>query len=121
MIYIKWLTDCWGTGHFPNLITTLINMFLKPTGSGTNKANYLWGEGPTYTQTTIQQIFVLIAVVSVPIMLIPYPIIQYKSQFRNKMQSEESIKKIAHYSEFIIHSVIETIEFVLGCVSNTAS
>jgi len=91
MIYIKWLTDCWATGHFPNLITTLINMFLKPTGPGKDIKDYLWGDGST--QLIIQQVFVLIAVVSVPLMLIPYPIIQFKSQFR-KNEMEENTKII---------------------------
>merc|ERR1719355_112414 len=64
---------------------------------------------------------------AVPWMLIPKPIWIYMEMNSSKVAVEdEEHGEAAHeehhdFSEVIIHQVIETIEFVLGTVSHTAS
>mmetsp|Transcript_6404 Transcript_6404/g.10091 ORF Transcript_6404/g.10091 Transcript_6404/m.10091 type:complete len:883 (-) Transcript_6404:1378-4026(-) len=134
----------------PGLITTLINIALKP-GTVEHKDQLYSG------QATVQVILLLIAVIQVPLMLIPKPYIlikrlnnQHKSgavghgprRYSRNDSTEELITRDralddeqmgAHGDEseedhdehgagdIAIHQAIETIEFTLGCVSNTAS
>lgn len=139
--------DYGGTGDGcqpPNIITTLINIALAP-GSV---------EEPMYSgQSTVQQILLLCAFVSVPVLLLakPYFIHQRTKATvhrkkdddlplftvepttvvsRNSIQQDEDCFGFNEHNhedenhdimEIVIHQGIETIEFVLGMVSNTAS
>lgn len=188
LIIIKWLTDFKGReNRAPSIINTMINIPLKGA--------YIEGDAFISDQKTNQNIslvLLLIAVICIPIMLIPKPIIlisrldhhedeehgeqkkskvvpsqedepsgdkQYnklgdgeeakegndkesnkKSKGSKKDQNENSseadqareFKKKSDIalagpqeshsgSEIVIHQLIETIEFVLGTISNTAS
>ena len=103
----------------PNLITTLINIALMP------------GEvdEPMYAgQAGIQNILLLIAFVSVPILLLAKPYFLSKQMEANSVSHADDEEEGEHdnseehgFGEIVIHQAIETIEFVLGMVSNTAS
>mmetsp|Transcript_18286 Transcript_18286/g.42092 ORF Transcript_18286/g.42092 Transcript_18286/m.42092 type:complete len:874 (+) Transcript_18286:101-2722(+) len=101
----------------PNLITTLINIALAPGVV----------DEPMYAGQDKIQIFLLfLAFASVPVLLLAKPLI-LKRQHENAHNNEHVVE--AHgeeeeehgFGEIIIHQAIETIEFVLGMVSNTAS
>jgi V-type H+-transporting ATPase subunit a len=104
----------------PVLITTLINIALSP---GTV-------DEPLYKgQAGVQNLLLLLAVASVPILLLAKPLILSRQSHAPEVvhHSDEEEGDDEHgeedhgFGEIIIHQAIETIEFVLGMVSNTAS
>jgi len=100
----------------PNLITTLINIALSP-GSV---------DEPMYKgQSGIQTFLLLCALISVPVLLLAKPFALKKRQEQQHAHDEEAHggggEDHGEFGEIIIHQAIETIEFVLGMVSNTAS
>jgi V-type H+-transporting ATPase subunit a len=105
----------------PNLITTLINIALQPG----NVAEPMY-----YGQAGIQNVLLLCALASVPVLLLakPYilsqqthqPIHHHSDEEDGLMDGEEEEEEHS-FGEIVIHQAIETIEFVLGMVSNTAS
>ncbi|KAK9691038.1 hypothetical protein RND81_09G171800 [Saponaria officinalis] len=122
----------WCTGSKADLYHIMIYMFLSPTDE--------LGENELFAgQKTVQMVLLLLALVSVPWMLLPKPfILKYKHQRRHQgeayapLQGEESLQVEAshdshggheefEFSEVLVHQLIHTIEFVLGAVSNTAS
>jgi len=150
LIFVKWCSD-WSIGHpdgVPNLINTMINMPLQMGGLGDEPPT--WGTKEDTWQTTVQPILLVIAVLSIPMMLVPKPILEYRA---HKAALQEAAAGNAHHGggssktndeeasmgkdydkeehggheeehslgDLFIHQSIETIEFVLGCVSNTAS
>ena len=109
----------------PVLITTLINIVLAPGVV----------DEPMYAgQATVQNLILLCALCSIPVLLLAKPFFM-KQQAHTPIthHSEElplyvddhdrhSDEEEEHdFSEVLIHQGIETIEFVLGMVSNTAS
>ena len=139
MIILKWVTD-WNynwTDSAPNLISVTMNMFLK-MGSLDDQTP-LWGDKEG--QESIQLSLMLIAVICVPLMWLVKPLYEnYHHKNANghlqeahpgldiaqKYQSFEGEEHLAKVQEFdfgeeFVHQSIETIEYVLGCVSNTAS
>ncbi len=108
----------------PSLITTLINMALAP-GSVTD---------PMFDgQSELQLFLVLVAVLCVPTMLLVKPIMinrRHKAESHShgthiEMEGDDEHADDTHeehgFGEMMIHQTIETIEFVLGMISNTAS
>uniref|UniRef100_A0A7S2DW68 V-type proton ATPase subunit a n=1 Tax=Helicotheca tamesis TaxID=374047 RepID=A0A7S2DW68_9STRA len=98
----------------PNLITTLINIALAP------------GEvdEPMYKgQAQVQNLLLLIAFASVPILLLVKPYLLSKQHDNHQHHDEDGGEEEEEhgFGEILIHQAIETIEFVLGMVSNTAS
>lgn len=103
----------------PNLITTLINIALQPGDV----------DEPMYNgQAFLQNILLLIAFVSVPILLLAKPYLLKRQMDAAHAvghahdDDEDGEEDEEHgFGEIVIHQAIETIEFVLGMVSNTAS
>jgi len=103
----------------PNLITTLINIALAPGVV----------DEPMYEgQAAIQNVLLAVAFISIPVLLLAKP------YFINKDMEAAAANPHGHdeegaadgdhgdgFGEIVIHQAIETIEFVLGMVSNTAS
>ena len=104
----------------PNLITSLINIALQP--GNVDEPMY-------YGQAGIQNILLLIAFASVPILLLAKPYFlskQHQSTVHHHAHDDEEHGEADEdddhgFGEILIHQAIETIEFVLGMVSNTAS
>jgi V-type H+-transporting ATPase subunit a len=105
----------------PNLITTLINIALQPGDV----------DEPMYPgQPGIQNVLLICAFVSVPILLLAKPYllsrqthapIHHATDEEGQDDHEEEDDGHDGFGEIVIHQAIETIEFVLGMVSNTAS
>jgi V-type H+-transporting ATPase subunit a len=105
----------------PNLITTLINIALLP---GNVDEPMFAGQG------SIQNVLLIIAFSSVPVLLLAKPYFLSKQQHQPIVHhsddvegghEEEDDHEDHGFGEIVIHQAIETIEFVLGMVSNTAS
>jgi V-type H+-transporting ATPase subunit a len=122
----------------PSLITTLINIALKPGDV----------DEPMYDgQASLQTVLLLVAFICVPIILFGKPYVLWKAH-QEKLRSGvlgdahdvenrgrgDSVDSASHLidkegeeeeefnmNEIFVHQAIETIEFVLGMVSNTAS
>jgi V-type H+-transporting ATPase subunit a len=148
MIMIKWTTD-WSRdpSQAPSIITQLMNIFLK---GGSVDGKPVWGLDNPQQQEGLHLWILIICGICVPLMLFPKPIITYMREQKNSNSRRGSIssqnfnrfvddehehaegEKVSHqkhsgghgshaFGEIFIHQAIETIEFVLGSISNTAS
>jgi len=106
----------------PNLITTLINIALQPGNV----------DEPMFAgQAGIQNVLIILAFLSVPVLLLAKPYFLSRDMAAAKGHSHGDEEHGDHdeghgdeehgFGEIVIHQAIETIEFVLGMVSNTAS
>ncbi|CAP23708.1 Protein CBR-VHA-6 [Caenorhabditis briggsae] len=138
-----------GSNCAPSLLIGLINMFMvksrDPTfafdiNNGKGKYNATLDDGTKYTYTDYDQcylqqwypnqslveiILLLIAVVSVPVMLLVKP---FYIRWRHSRglpvdlgHGPEDEHGEFNFGDVMVHQAIHTIEFVLGCVSHTAS
>ncbi|KAJ8015744.1 hypothetical protein DPEC_G00029330 [Dallia pectoralis] len=128
MVIFKWLAyTTTESSSAPSILIHFIDMFLFTE----NKEN-----PPLYHgQTVVQQILVVLALCSVPVLLLGKPIQEYvthKMKHRhlerdrrpllaergsiNSLQEEEF-----DVADVFMHQAIHTIEYCLGCISNTAS
>jgi V-type H+-transporting ATPase subunit a len=126
MIFIKWGTD-WSSdpSKAPSIITQLMNIFLK---GGSVDGKPLWGT--ISSQESLHFMLLVVALICIPVLLFPKPILLYLRS-KNKPQGYQSLHEDEHkshsahedesFANLFIHQSIETIEFTLGCVSNTAS
>ncbi|XP_057621257.1 V-type proton ATPase 116 kDa subunit a 4 [Chionomys nivalis] len=138
MIIFKWCRyDAHTSQKAPSILIHFISMFLF---------DYSDANAPLYGhQQEVQTFFVIIALISVPWMLLIKPFLLRAKHQKSQLQSftihEDDIegshssasaqKKTAgtkgdHEEEFnfgdiFVHQAIHTIEYCLGCISNTAS
>uniref|UniRef100_A0A8C8A7B0 V-type proton ATPase subunit a n=1 Tax=Oryzias sinensis TaxID=183150 RepID=A0A8C8A7B0_9TELE len=146
MIFYKWLAfSAEDSSHAPSILIHFINMFLMQGGE----------VQPLYTgQHGLQVFLVVIAVFSVPVLLLGKPLYlywlqhgrrhlgMYRGYERVRRSSDEELyllrthdeeegssysnlsgsgeKTTEQVNEFL-HQAIHTIEYCLGCISNTAS
>jgi V-type H+-transporting ATPase subunit a len=139
LIIYKWCMD-WAVlmpqgKNPPSLINVLISIVLKP--GNLSAADSLWTN-----QAAAQLVVLIIMGITVPMMLLPKPFILFKQQqaahhaaggdhvrLKGGDDEEKADGKVGHGEEheehslgdLIVHQAIETIEFVLGSISNTAS
>ncbi|CAA7260879.1 unnamed protein product [Cyclocybe aegerita] len=130
-ILYKWSID-WtkATTQPPSLLNMLISMFLEP--GKVNPATQLYrGQG------TVQLILLALAGICVPWLLVTKPYLAWKEMHKTQgislqdeeegngqalLQAAEDDEQEHHdFGEVVIHQVIHTIEFCLGCISHTAS
>jgi V-type H+-transporting ATPase subunit a len=142
IILYKWTIDWSRTDQSPpNLIQTMIGMFLAPGSVDADMQLYAGQAG-------FQKFLLIVALLSVPTMLVVKPYLNNKkhkaqmgAQGHRRQHDIEDLEieehkdqEVAHgggggghghgpysYSDDMIHQGIHTIEFVLGAVSNTAS
>ncbi|KAI4543449.1 hypothetical protein MG293_006243 [Ovis ammon polii] len=105
MIIFKWCSFSVSVSRrAPSILIHFINMFLFNYKDSSNVPLYQY-------QQEVQSFFVIMALISVPWMLLIKPFIlranHRKSQF--------------NFGDIFVHQAIHTIEYCLGCISNTAS
>ncbi|KAJ1488313.1 V-type ATPase, V0 complex, 116kDa subunit family [Baffinella frigidus] len=111
----------------PSLLDTLIKMFME-LGSVAVSNQVIPGQGP------LQIILILMAFISVPMLLLPKPyILKWRHEAAQHHQLHDEDEQEASgggghgdghefdFGEEMVHQMIHTIEYVLGCISNTAS
>ena len=131
MIYIKWGTD-WSEdpSKAPSIISQLLMLFLNmgSTGPDNNKTPLFHREDYTF-QESFQFNALIISVICIPVMLIVKPTVDFfklpkgeinENNEENK-ENKENKKSQVTVTDLAVNQIIETIEYVLGTVSHTAS
>uniref|UniRef100_A0A673LDP3 V-type proton ATPase subunit a n=1 Tax=Sinocyclocheilus rhinocerous TaxID=307959 RepID=A0A673LDP3_9TELE len=120
MVIYKWVVyGPMTSDSAPSILIHFIDMFLFTE----NKDNK-----PLYTgQMVVQKVLVIVAVLSVPVLLLGKPMQEYITHRRQRTPlSVSNPSEFIYFSEFdaanvFMHQAIHTIEYCLGCISNTAS
>uniref|UniRef100_A0A8C1RWF6 V-type proton ATPase subunit a n=1 Tax=Cyprinus carpio TaxID=7962 RepID=A0A8C1RWF6_CYPCA len=113
MVIYKWVVyGPMTSDSAPSILIHFIDMFLFTE----NKDNK-----PLYTgQMVVQKVLVIVAVLSVPVLLLGKPMHEYITHRRKRPQLSVSDPSFDTANVFM-HQAIHTIEYCLGCISNTAS
>uniref|UniRef100_A0A7N8YBM4 V-type proton ATPase subunit a n=1 Tax=Mastacembelus armatus TaxID=205130 RepID=A0A7N8YBM4_9TELE len=130
MIFYKWLAfGARDSSRAPSILIHFINMFVMQGKDIT----------PLYPgQTGLQIFLVVIAMLSVPVLLLGKPIYLYwlfrggkglrrrrvsvkPKEGLDEMTIREALPKEFDFADVLLHQAIHTIEYCLGCISNTAS
>lgn len=132
-IIVKWLTD-WTGKNAPGVINTMIVMFIN----GGVKPKDDLSDDILSDQKKVMNICVMAAAICIPPMLLGVPCLglkghkthdtDYESAENLRIQEVRELAKNSlspqedhSFQGVFIHQMIETIEYVLGTVSNTAS
>lgn len=134
LIIIKWNTNFTDPGTATDIKSLLMEIFLKPNGEIKNP---LWGTAET--MHTFHLIILGVVAVCIVLMLIPKTLLDYsqqKKKYQYYLNNQNNYRGVGEplvgvgeikpmeepkFSDAFVHTIIETIEFVLGTVSNTAS
>uniref|UniRef100_A0A4W5P1Q3 V-type proton ATPase subunit a n=1 Tax=Hucho hucho TaxID=62062 RepID=A0A4W5P1Q3_9TELE len=115
MIIYKWLAfGARDSRLAPSILIHFINMFLMQGGDNT----------PLYPgQTGLQVFLVVVALLSVPVLLLGKPVYLYWLHRGGKSLRLLNVLSIFQFDfgDVFLHQAIHTIEYCLGCISNTAS
>uniref|UniRef100_A0A452VLX9 V-type proton ATPase subunit a n=1 Tax=Ursus maritimus TaxID=29073 RepID=A0A452VLX9_URSMA len=107
LIFYKWTAYNANTSEkAPSLLIHFINMFLFSYGDSSNSMLYSGQKG-------IQCFLVVVALLCVPWMLLFKPLVLRHQYLRRK--------HLFDFGDTMVHQAIHTIEYCLGCISNTAS
>uniref|UniRef100_A0A674GZ71 V-type proton ATPase subunit a n=1 Tax=Taeniopygia guttata TaxID=59729 RepID=A0A674GZ71_TAEGU len=123
LIFYKWIKFSAADSRVaPSILIHFIDMFLF-----TSNAENL----PLYPgQVPVQMVLVVLALASVPVLLLGTPLYQWCRQRAPRTVRPRAVggfmgitrRGIQHdFAEIFMHQAIHTIEYCLGCVSNTAS
>uniref|UniRef100_A0A8C6UWL4 V-type proton ATPase subunit a n=1 Tax=Neogobius melanostomus TaxID=47308 RepID=A0A8C6UWL4_9GOBI len=120
MIVYKWLVfSAKDSRHAPSILINFINMFLMQ-GDAVE---------PLYAgQNGLQVFLLLVAVLSVPVLLLGKPLYLYWLQKGSHRIGAYRVRngytlfiEVFNFADEFLHQAIHTIEYCLGCISNTAS
>uniref|UniRef100_A0A8C7V1P6 V-type proton ATPase subunit a n=1 Tax=Oncorhynchus mykiss TaxID=8022 RepID=A0A8C7V1P6_ONCMY len=115
MIIYKWLAfGARDSRLAPSILIHFINMFLMQGGDNT----------PLYPgQTGLQVFLVVVALLSVPVLLLGKPVYLYWLHRGGKSLRLRRVSMVERFDfgDVFLHQAIHTIEYCLGCISNTAS
>uniref|UniRef100_A0A8D3BZY5 V-type proton ATPase subunit a n=1 Tax=Scophthalmus maximus TaxID=52904 RepID=A0A8D3BZY5_SCOMX len=117
LIFYKWVAyDALTSRDAPSLLIAFINMFLFNYNDPSNKPLYRG-------QAAVQSLLVVIALACVPCMLIVKTLILRRQHlWRKNLLSQHSEEEPEfNFTDVAVHQAIHTIEYCLGCISNTAS
>uniref|UniRef100_A0A914XXB9 V-type proton ATPase subunit a n=1 Tax=Panagrolaimus superbus TaxID=310955 RepID=A0A914XXB9_9BILA len=117
-----------GSNCAPSLLIGLINMFMMKSrkkgftdGISDSPCNQqLWYPN----QDKIETVFLLVAVLSIPVMLFVKPLLQKWKVSKGQhveVHSDDGSHAEFNFGDVMVYQAIHTIEFVLGCISHTAS
>uniref|UniRef100_A0A8B9LP82 V-type proton ATPase subunit a n=1 Tax=Astyanax mexicanus TaxID=7994 RepID=A0A8B9LP82_ASTMX len=107
LVFYKWTAyNAKISRDAPSLLIAFINMFLFNYNDPTNKPLYRG-------QMAIQCLLVVIALLCVPCMLIVKTLVLRRQYLWRK--------HLFDFTDVAVHQAIHTIEYCLGCISNTAS
>jgi V-type H+-transporting ATPase subunit a len=136
MILYKWVN---AMDAPPGVINSLICMAMGPMGVGQTDEFPLWKEtANSMSSVQLSTLLMNFAMIAVPWLLLPKPFFLLRGQKKDAKKTEGGVvapvegdaeAQDSHdehdehdgAGEIIIHQVIETIEYVLGTVSHTAS
>ena len=122
MIYIKWGTD-WSDdpSKAPSIISQLLMIFLNMGSTGPdNYKTPLFHREDYHFQESFQFNALIISVICIPIMLIVKPAVYYFKLPKHDNNEEIKGNEVT-ITDLAVNQIIETIEYVLGTVSHTAS
>ncbi len=130
LIFWKWLTP-WalvqpnppnmpgnGASAAPYIIGVMISMFLTPLSTkDPGLCQHMLG---CPFQTYFEFALLMIALLCIPVMLLAKPLLLRRDAQEGNLHPDFRHHPF-EFGELMVHQVIETIEFVLGSISNTAS
>jgi V-type H+-transporting ATPase subunit a len=130
LIFWKWFTP-WnliqpnppnmagnGASAAPYIIGVMISMFLTPLNSANPQlCQHMLG---CPFQTYLEFFLLLVALLCIPVMLLAKPLLLRRDAAEGRLHPDYRHHPF-EFGELMVHQVIETIEFVLGSISNTAS
>uniref|UniRef100_A0A8C2ZTK2 V-type proton ATPase subunit a n=1 Tax=Cyclopterus lumpus TaxID=8103 RepID=A0A8C2ZTK2_CYCLU len=125
LIFYKWVAyNASISKDAPSLLIAFINMFLFKYNDPTNQPLYRG-------QMVVQSLLVVIALACIPCMLIVKTLVLRRQYLwrKNLVRGISGDRKLwrdqggqrFNFGDVAVHQAIHTIEFCLGCISNTAS
>uniref|UniRef100_A0A4W3I1M0 V-type proton ATPase subunit a n=1 Tax=Callorhinchus milii TaxID=7868 RepID=A0A4W3I1M0_CALMI len=126
LVVYKWLRySAWDSDVAPSLLVNFIDMFFFMSPS-----SELY-----HGQAVVQKVLVVLALISIPVLLLGKPLLLYcqhrarthRHRFLVSTHTHTRIATHTHtdthfdFADVFMHQAIHTIEYCLGCISNTAS